>query len=626
MRHNVLNNIRACPIGARNLAGAVAALLIFLLSGCTTASWVVDEEPVMDQESKTVVSDSTYFGEFTTPNPQNPVLELDFLKNREVEYSEHLISRRYIQQYRPRYGYLALGITGMGIGLYLANTSVIDADKLSTRERALLNTAAISLGAASYLSMKPVGEARAAGEERQLQQTGKVVVRDTIPAELSETASARLTISRGQDTLVDEESVGFEENRLAIHLIEKTGLQQLEANDTLSLDLLVTYNGFEYRSRIPISDIMQKFVVTTSSDVPIRTSPALISNNIIRHVGAESRFPFLSDVDDAWYRILKSGGAAYVQNDEVDRIWRIADLTETDHMVVQSDRPVFGDLQVERNLPDNQRANSDAIAVIISNGAYEDPVRILPYADRVAQLASHYLHQTAGLYSENIVVYEDMTKQQMIDLMEDSDSLMIGGRHLSPEESDLFFYYYGHAFTDDEDRLYLLPVDYDPGARTERIVPFDDMAHMIGDMRSRSSVIVMDTDWSRAAVFGQESGTEIRIGHEKMEDLSMLMGSEGERTAVYWAAEPGELAGPYSGSNDRYRYPYDIFTWYFFRSIQDGSRSAGEVSDYLERNVPFTSRRLHDRSQNPVFFGNRDMIFIPDSQETETPIQSQTEE
>lgn len=601
----------------RNGLPVAAVLLIFFFAGCTTTSWVIDDETARDYDSRTVVSDSVYFHQAGIPSPQNPVLELDFLQSTKAEYNEHLVSRRYIQQYRPRYGYLALGMTGMGIGLYLANTSVIDADKLSTRDRALLNSAALSIGLASYFSMKPAGEARPAGEKRQLQKTGTIVEEDTVPAELPEDAVATLTIHRGDSALVSDENLAFEENRIAVNIPQKSGLQQLDGGDTLSLDITVSYKEHQFRSRIPVSDFMQEFVVTDSSDVPVRSSPALISNNIIRHAGAVSRFPFLTDLNDGWFRILKSGEAAYIQKEKVSRIWRFAEVTESDHLVVPSDRPVFGDLEVERNLPENQRTNPDAIAVIITNGAYADPVRMLPHADRVAELAASYFRDAAGLYSDNIVILEDMSRDDILQFIDDSDSLKIGGRHLSAEESDFFFYYYGHAFTDEEDNLFLLPVDYDPGDREERYVSFEALADAIGALHTRSSLIVMDTDWSRASVFGQESSGQIRGKDQAVDELSRILTGDRENTALFWAAEPGEISGPYSGPNDRDQYPYDIFTWYFFKSIKDGFRTAGEISDYLERNVPFTSRRLHDRSQNPLFFGNRDLTLIPDPSESE---------
>lgn len=595
--------------GALSLWSALF-LAFLLLAGCTTASWVVDEEPVTDPESEQVLSEQLLHLPVNKPTPQYPVLTLDFVKERELSYNRHLISKRYIQQYRPRYGYLVLGLSGMGLGLFLANTSVVDADALSGRERALLNITSLSIGTASFLSMKPEDEPRPAGEERLLQKTGTWAVNDTIPADIPDNSRALISINRGDDTLVVNREILFSENRLMLDLIRETELQRLDVSDTTGLQVRVSFGEHTYEQYVPVSDIMQQYVEIAASNTPLRTAPATLSNNIIRHVGSESSFPFLRDMDDRWYRILKSDGSAYVAKEQSRLIWQSVDPATAGEHVIPTDQPVFGDLVIERDLPENMRANPDGIAIVIINGAYSDPVRVLPNASRTSELVTLYLSRVLGYYSDNIRVFENLTEQEMRSFLEESDSLLIGGRYLTADESDLFFYYYGHAFSDENDRLHLIPVDYDPSERTERTVPFDDFAQTIGSVRSRNSVVVMDTDWARSSVFGLPTNPSVRTRSSLIEEVSEEMLDRMSRGAIFWAAQPGQYTGAYAGSNGRTRFPFDIFTWYFFKALQDGASTAGEIEQYLERNVPFTSRRLHDRAQNSGFYGNRELILI----------------
>lgn len=587
-------------------------LLALTLGSCTTSAWMVAEQPVADPDSETTLSEKRFFHPVITPSPQNPVFSLELLNERALLYNMHLASERYIQQYRPRYGYMALGLSGMAMGLYLSNSSVIDADRLSTRERAMLNVAAVSIGAASYLTMKPDGEPRPAGEVRLLQKTGTRVIQDSIPVPLSTDARARLTITRGTENLVDARPLDFRDNAVSFHIGQVTDIRRLPGSDTTGLHLQLEYQDVRFDQYTPLSAFMQEFVEVTTSSVPLRTSPAILSNNIIQHVGSQSRFPFLNDVDDRWYRILRSDGPAYVPKEYSRRIWQVADTARIGDQVVLPDHMVFGDIEIERNLPDNRRANPDAIAIFIINGEYRDPLQHLPNASRTAQLASLYASQVLGYYSDNIRVYENMTYHQMRRLLQQSDSLMIGGRHLSQDESDLFIYYYGHGITDPDNRFLLVPVDYDPAGGTSGLIPVQDLVDTIAGMSTRKSVMVLDTDWSRASVFGTHTDNGVRTGAEEAQALQSVMARLPETAAAFWAASPGQRSGTYSGNSDRVGYPYDIFTWYFFQGLKDGRRTTGDLESYLERNVPFTSRRLLDRAQDPGFAGNDNLILVRD--------------
>ncbi len=589
---------------------ALAMVFAMGLSSCTTSAWMISEQPVADPDSEITLSENEFFHPVITPSPQNPVFSLELLNERAQLFNMHLASERYIQQYRPRYGYMVLGLSGMTMGLYLSNSSVIGADRLSTRERVMLNVAALSIGAASYLTMKPDGEPRAAGERRLLQKTGTRVFQDTIPVPLSTDAQARLTIARGTEKLVDARPLDFRDNTVSFHIGQETDIQRLPGTDTTGLHLQIEYRNVSFDQYVALSDFMQEFVEVTASSVPLRTSPAILSNNIIQHVGTQSRFPYLSDVDDRWFRILRSDGPAYVRKEYSRRIWQVADTARIGDQVVLPDQVVFGDIEIERNLPDNRRANPDAIAIVIVNGEYRDPLQYLRNASRTAQLVSLYAGQVLGYYSDNIRVYENMTYDEIRRLLQESDSLRIGGRHLSQDESDLFVYYYGHGIMGPENRFYLVPVDYEPAGGTSGLIPVQDLVDTIAGMSARKTVTVLDTDWSRASVFGTHTDNGVRMRTEEVQALQSVMSRLPETGAAFWAASPGQRSGPYSANNDRTGRPYDIFTWYFFQGLKDGQRTTGSLESYLERNVPFTSRRLLDRAQDPGFAGNERLMLV----------------
>lgn len=586
-------------------------LYVVVLTGCTTSAWVVEENPVPDPESESIGSERFFFLEASVPDARNPVLELELVNERVLNYNRHLVSKRYIQDYRPRYGYLALGLGAAGLGLYFANSTSIEAEQLSARERALLNLTAVGIGAASWMAMKPKGEPRAAGEQRLLQKTDILTLKDTITVTVPARSEALLTIMRDQDTLVTKRPLSFKGNALSVHIGQETGIRERDGTDTDGLMIHVQHQDVLYEKYFPIGSFMQRLVEVTSSSVPLRTSPANLGNNIVRHVNAGSKYPYLSDVDERWYRILKTGGPAYIRKDQSRLIWHMADTVGIENLVIQPDQPVFGDLEIERNLPAHPRINSEGIAIIIINADYSEPVSYLPHGNRTGELAEHYFQQVLGYYSDNIRVFENMNSQEMQQLISGSDSLFIGGRYLSLGESDLLFYYYGHALSHSEDDFFLVPVDYDPAEPDVKLISLDTLIEKVAAIRSRQTFVILDTDWTGNTVFGHISESGIRANQAARNRLEGIFSRhQGSNTAFMWAAQPGQQSLPYRHSSNNQERPYDIFTWYFFKALQDGATNSGEIDNYLQRYIPYTSRRLHDRAQDHGFSGNRELRLL----------------
>lgn len=589
----------------------LALLLALWLTGCTTSSWVILSEPEPDPDSETELSSVTFIQTSQIPEPQNPVIVLDLVRERQREFNQHLVSQRYIQQYRPRYGYVMLGTAATGLGLYLTNSAGLGTGSLSARERALLNTASVAVGAASFLAMQPSAEPREAGERRYLQQVESLVLRDTVAVDIPPGHAARLTIRRGDQTLVDERPVPMHGNRIIVQPALEAGLLQLEQADTTNWVVRIGYENLLWERELSVPEFMQSYVQITAGEVPVRSDPVVLSGNIIRHVAAESRFLHLGDINDRWYRVLNQGNPAYIEHTQAVKIWRAAGVASAGDLVLSPGRTVFGDLDIERGLPDNRGIHPEAIAIVIANGDYAEPLRRLPNAARTAELTAHHLNRVMGYYADNIVVMENVNEQELRSLLEQSDSLYIGTRHISPAESDIFIYYYGHAYLDDQGRLQLLPVDYDPSAARRRSVAFEELADVLSSLQARQLVMVMDTDLSVGSVYSQDSTPGIRPGGDVLGRLSEPLTSSRFPVAIYWAASPGQLASPYIRRDGQPARPYDIFTWYFFAALKQGASTTGEVEQYLQRQVPFTSRRLHDRPQDPGFVGDRRLRLFP---------------
>lgn len=70
--------------------------------------------------------------------------------------------------------------------------------------------------------------------------------------------------------------------------------------------------------------------------------------------------------------------------------------------------------------------------------------------------------------------------------------------------------------------------------------------------------------------------------------------------------QPSALYLSASGEDKKHH----IFPYFFARALQQRITGLPAIYQYLERNVPYTSRRLHDQSQDPMLLGATTLDFI----------------
>jgi hypothetical protein len=54
---------------------------------------------------------------------------------------------------------------------------------------------------------------------------------------------------------------------------------------------------------------------------------------------------------------------------------------------------------------------------------------------------------------------------------------------------------------------------------------------------------------------------------------------------------------------------HSIFTYYLADAVKKGNYTSNQLLNYIQRNVDYTARRLHDTPQNVVYFGNAIIVF-----------------
>lgn len=583
-----------------------------LLYGCSSSNWVLQDEIALDKSKGDLKSESQFIEIEEWPTPDRPVVTFNLYNRNEYSYPVRQKSRRYVQQYRPRYAYMFLGLSGAALAFYLANSPDFTDDALNKNERVVLNSAGAILAIASLLNMKPVGEPLDTGEDKLLNEVGETAVVDTTRATGPEEFPVRITAWHNDEVFKSGINGTFKNGSLSFNLIDDLQITEFEGDGAGFIYLEIEHDNSTYTFSLPIHTFMDEFISINDENVPLRNEASEEISNIITNVGRDSQFPLVEIIDDEWYHVLYGISPAFVSINDANTIWLPGDI-DVDDLVIAPEESVFGDIEVERNIPGLQEKNPDGIAVIIVNGSYKEPLDIIGDVGRSLELIKSYIINTLGYSPENIVMMENATGSDFQKMFQQSDSTKVFNQEINPDTTDVFIYYMGHSVADrrDEGEAYLLPVDYDTSSPFQRLISAKEFFSLIGSFQTRTTTVLMETDFILSEVSNQRFSQGQR-GSLLPRELSSLIINNNPNSAVFFASNRSQRAGKFASPDGRINNHHGIFTYYFCKALKDGYSTTGDIHGSLQRNISYTSRRIHDRAQDPLMFGNPAIWLIPE--------------
>jgi hypothetical protein len=126
----------------------------------------------------------------------------------------------------------------------------------------------------------------------------------------------------------------------------------------------------------------------------------------------------------------------------------------------------------------------------------------------------------------------------------------------------------------------------------------------IGRLPFQQCVVVVDIDFiSGAAAMQRASGMS---GYEQYRQLTSDFINR-PNTAVIFTNQIQQKSGDYVSRDGRVNNRYSIGTYFFARALKENRTRIGDIYQFMDNNVNFTSRLLHDRAQSPVFLGDPDL-------------------
>jgi uncharacterized caspase-like protein len=264
---------------------------------------------------------------------------------------------------------------------------------------------------------------------------------------------------------------------------------------------------------------------------------------------------------------------------------------------------------IDKNLPNANGNNPNAIAVIIGNSNYAN-TKSVAYAISDAQSIKNYLINVMGFKEGNILFKENATLGDFNTLFGTKENQK--GRlanTIKENISDVFVFYAGHGAPGLKDNKgYFVPVECNPNYVENSGYSLDVFYQNLAQLKAKSLTIVLDACFSGANVFDKISPLTIKVIDPvlTMKNAVVIASSSGTEVSTWYDEKQ-----------------HGMFTYFFLKAIQDkehsdknkdGVLTYQELYDYVsDRNegVPYQAARIHGIEQHPTITGDmKEKAFI----------------
>lgn len=239
---------------------------------------------------------------------------------------------------------------------------------------------------------------------------------------------------------------------------------------------------------------------------------------------------------------------------------------------------------VDKNIPVAKGENNNTFAVIIANENYKRASSV-PYALNDGEVFSKYCVQTLGIPQSNVHFVRNATLGDM----RGEIGWLRGIMRAYKGEANVVFYYAGHGIPDDATKsAYLLPVD-GYGSDVRSGYKLDDFYLALGDIPTKSVVVLLDACFSGASRDGNmvnsERGVALKVkSGEPKGNMVVMSAAQGDQTASQIESER-----------------HGMFTYYLLKKLQatGGDVTLKDLGDYVTTNVSRQSIVQNSKSQTP---------------------------
>ncbi len=565
----------------------IITLAVLSLSSCSSTNWVVIDEKAMDINDFKLVSSQFFLESSNRISPNQPLVHFDLKAVNTYEYAQRVRIERYIQRYRPRLSYVLLGVAGAGLSTYAAFSDQLLSQPSDPQRYALIGAGTVLTGL-SLLNMKPIGEANKTGETRLLRKTGSIQQADTISARPFTTDKPAIKISYKGKVLAAHNDWKFSKGQITINIADEVDAGVFKENTKEKLLVEAQYDTLKQTREVAVEDVFEQFVVVNAQITALRNEPVNSRKNVLTDLAQGSQLKLVSKEGD-WYKVLYGISETWVSASDVKPIWRPSEFA-SDLSIIAIPNIPFGSVDVERNIPVLGKNTLNSSAFIVSNSQYGGELSERIYGQRDAKLMEEYFIQAFGIRSSNIVKTSNVNSDK---LLERAYSRLANS--MSGSRQNLSVYINGYAEVKDS-KVYLIGTELKDG--NPQYIDLNKLFRGLSKLKVKSIIVFADLD-----ILNEQRS------EKPLKELASIVTDKNKKAAVFFASRAEQRSRIYSSARgDQKR--HSIFSYYLADAIKQRKVKLNDIRNHLERNVPFISRSLYDRPQNPLFYGNPELELL----------------
>jgi hypothetical protein len=567
-----------------------ALLLVALISiSCTSSRWIVTEQNAIDTDRDPVVlSEKSVLLLDREPSVDDPVMRFSAHKVLEKEYEQRVKVERTIQQYRPKWGFLLLGVTGAAFAATAANTHLILPSVTSNQKLALNITSAV-LAALSVVNMTPTGEPIYTGETEMMRRSGYEVVYDTLRSETADfDFTVDLDIAYKDETIFSQSGLSLSNGGLDVNLGTVADRLDDDVNEESFIRIGLRYDEESLEYDIPVKRFLVPYVTVSSPVAVLRNAPVINEMNVITEVGVGSSLELIENGLDDWYRVRFGGSEVFLAKNSGEIEWMSEAESGTPDIFEFEDVP-FGQIDVENSVPILKQNNPADRAIILTNG-FMDETELRQYLDRDHRLFRFYMRYALQMSDEQIYTIEMHPDNGWQDELREVTEMDSTG--------SLFVYLSGFATITDQRTIYLDLIDDLDGDPLLTSFIFGEFE------RINPNSLYLTADLQFSQLLETEGLSPVRSAYGlALQEVSNQLLRRIPNSVVIFSNRPGQASSIYTGAGMENK-RHHIFNYYWAEAIKQRRTRMSDIIRHLENNVDYTSRRLHDRPQEIQAFGN----------------------
>ena len=584
---NFARTYKKSLIGSRVKSVLFLITVAILFVSCSSTSWVVIEENAVDINDYELIDSEFFLDPNDSITPQAPIFDADLMAINTYEYAQRIKTERYIQRYRPRVGYVMLGLAGAGLSYYAAFSDQL-LQQPSDLQRYSLIGAGTLLSGLSFLNMKPVDEPTKTGETRLLRKTGTTMVADTIETLPYTDELPKVTIAYGDSLLIINKTYAFNDNNISVNLADELDSDLFGEEPEQEIRITVEYDTLKTDTAIPISSVFEQFVVVDSEITPLRNAAEVNADNVLTDLAEGSQLKMVEREGD-WFKVMYGISETWISANDVYTIWRPSEFS-SDLTVVTIPNIPFGSIDVERDIPELGDLSTNTAALIISNDQYSGSLSERTYGDRDSELMEEYFKQGFGIRSSNLINSSNINSTEQLKSAANRLTNLV-----DTSRNKVLVYINGYGIIQDG-KLYLAGVNH--SEENNALINLTSLFDQISVSEAEQVIGIVDLD------IVESDNSDLRY----QSVVSGLINTV-SRSAVIFSSQTDQRSGIFTSSTGE-KNRHSIFTYYLAEALKQRKTDLDQIFDHLQRNVPFRSRSIYDRPQDPVLIGKNDLQLV----------------